>query len=87
MLRLLSTRLDSKDYEKAKNLDEVLRMTYTFIDREIENSEKKGKREGKLCAFYDMIKKGFITIEQAATSLGITSKQLLDNFKEYNLVL
>ena len=58
-------------------------MTYTFIDREIENGEKKGK----ISAFYDMIKKGLITLEQAATSLGISPKQLLDDFKEYNLVL
>ncbi|MBP5470575.1 MAG: Rpn family recombination-promoting nuclease/putative transposase, partial [Candidatus Riflebacteria bacterium] len=83
MLRLLSTKLDKIDYEKAKSLDEVIRMTYTFIDREIENGEKKGK----ISAFYDMIKKGLITLEQAATSLGISPKQLLDDFKEYNLVL
>ncbi|MBR4328764.1 MAG: Rpn family recombination-promoting nuclease/putative transposase, partial [Candidatus Riflebacteria bacterium] len=83
MLRLLSIKLDNNDYEKAKNLDEVIKMTYTFIDREIENGEKKGK----ISAFYDMIKKGLITLEQAANSLGISPKQLLDNFKEYNLVL
>ncbi len=34
-----------------------------------------------------MIKQGLITLNQAATSLGITSKQLLADFKEYNLVL
>ena len=66
-----------------KDLDEVIRMTKTFIDREIENSEKKGK----ISAFYEMIKQGLITLDQAATSLGITSKQLLADFKEYNLVL
>ncbi len=74
-------------------------MTYTFIDREIENgikngiknglknAEEKGEEKDKISAFYDMIKKGLITLEQAATSLGISPKQLLDDFKEYNLVL
>jgi predicted transposase/invertase (TIGR01784 family) len=95
MLRLLSTKLDKIDYEKAKSLDEVIRMTYTFIDREIENgvkngiknAEKKGEKKGKISAFYDMIKNGLITLEQAADSLRISPKQLLDDFKEYNLVL
>ncbi len=49
--------------------------------------EKEGRKEGTLSAFYEMIKQGLITIDQAATSLGITTKQLLDNFKEYNLTL
>ena len=87
MLRLLSTKLDKIDYEKAKSLDEVIRMTYTFIDREIENGVKNAEKKGKISAFYDMIKNGLITLEQAATSLGISPKQLLDDFKEYNLVL
>ena len=66
-------------------------MTKTFRDydreNDLEEGKKEGKKEGKLSAFYDMIKKGLITIDQAATSLGITPKQLLDSFKEYNLVL
>ena len=35
MFRLLLAKFDIKDFEKAKNLDEVIRMTKTFIDREI----------------------------------------------------
>ena len=99
MFRLLSAKLHIKDFEKAQDLDEVIRMTKTFIDREIENSEKKGEmkgemkgekkgeKKGKISAFYEMIKQGLIPLDQAATSLGITSKQLLADFKEYNLVL
>ncbi len=45
------------------------------------------KKEGKLSAFYDMIKQGLITLDQAANSLGISTKQLLADFKECNLVL
>ena len=45
------------------------------------------RKEGKLCAFYDMVKQGLITLEQAANSLGISTKQLLADFKEAKLVL
>ncbi len=62
-------------------------MVKTFRDYDRENDLKKGEKKGKLSAFYDMIKKGLITLDQAATSLGITTKQLLADFKEYNLVL
>ena len=83
MFRLLSAKLDIKDFEKTKDLDEVIRMTKTFIDREIENSEKKGKLE----LLISMIKQGLITIDQAANSIGLTKEQLLEGFKEYNLIL
>lgn len=62
-------------------------MVKTFRDYDRENDLKEGEKKGKLSAFYDMIKKGLITLDQAATSLGITTKQLLADFKEYNLVL
>ena len=83
MFRLLSAKLNIKDFEKAKDLDEVIRMTKTFIDREIENSEKKGE----FSTVYNFIKQGLVTIEQAAKSIGLTKEQLLAGFKEYNLVL
>ena len=34
-----------------------------------------------------MIKKGRITLEEAALDIGITVEKLLADFKEYNLVL
>ena len=45
------------------------------------------KKEGKISAFYEMIKKGRLTIEEAASDIGISVKQLLANFKKYNLTL
>ena len=53
----------------------------------LDDTKKEGKKEGKLSAFYDMIKQGLITLDQAANSLGISTKQLLADFKECNLVL
>ena len=91
MFRLLSAKLDIKDFEKAKDLDEVIRMTYTFIDREIDNGKKEGlkegRKEGEFNTVYNFIKQGLVTIEQAAKSIGLTKEQLLEGFKKYNLVL
>ena len=91
MLRFLSTKLDRPEYESVKNLDEVIRMTYTFIDREIDNGKKEGRKEGRkegeFNTVYNFIKQGLVTIEQAAKSIGLTKEQLLEGFKEYNLVL
>ena len=95
MLRFLSTKLDRPEYESVKNLDEVIRMTYTFIDREIDNGKKEGRKEGikegrkegEFNTVYNFIKQGLVTIEQAAKSIGLTKEQLLEGFKEYNLVL
>ena len=70
-------------------------MTYTFIDREIDNGKKEarkegikeGKKEGEFNTVYNFIKQGLITLDQAAKSIGLTKEQLLEGFKEYNLVL
>ena len=83
MFRLLSSKFNIKDFEKAQDLDEVIRMTKTFIDREMENSEKKGE----FSTVYNFIKQGLVTVEQAAKSIGLSKKQLLLGFKKYNLAL
>ena len=70
-------------------------MTYTFIDREIENGIKNGiknglknaEEKGELNTVYNFIKQGLVSVEQAAKSIGLTKEQLLAGFKEYNLVL
>ena len=87
LLRYLSSAYDKPEYEKVQDLEEVIRMVKTFRDFDRENDLEEGEKKGKLSAFYDMIKQGLITLDQAATSLGITTKQLLADFKEYNLVL
>ena len=63
--------------------------TFRDYDREkdLEEGKKEGEKKGKLSAFYNMIKKGRITLEEAASDIGITVDKLLADFKEYNLVL
>jgi hypothetical protein len=62
-------------------------MTKTFRDYDRENDLEEGWKKGKLSAFYDLIKRGLITIEQAASTIGVTKDQLLADFKECKLVL
>ena len=87
----LSAVFDNPAYEEALTLEEVIRMTKTFRDYDRENDKKsfteEGRKEGKLSAFYDLIKRGLITLEQAASTIGVTKDQLLADFKECNLVL
>ena len=53
----------------------------------IEDGKKEGRKEGEFFTIYNFIKKGRMTLEQAASDIGITVEQLLSNFKEYNLAL
>ena len=48
---------------------------------------EEGKKEEKYNTVYKFIKQGLVTVEQAAKSIGLTKEQLLEGFKEYNLVL
>ncbi len=47
----------------------------------------KAEARGKFDLLYKLIKKGRMTLEEAASDLGMTVEQLLAGFKEYNLVL
>ena len=49
--------------------------------------KKDGKKEEKFNTIYYFIKKGRITIDEAANDIGLSVKQLLANFKKYNLIL
>ncbi len=62
-------------------------MTKTFRDYDRENDLQEGRKEGEFNTVYNFIKQGLVTVEQAAKSIGLTKEQLLDTFKEYNLVL
>jgi hypothetical protein len=53
----------------------------------LDKAEARGEARGKFNAIYSFIKKGRMTLEEAASDLGMTVEQLLAGFKEYNLVL
>ncbi len=91
MRRFLSAVFDNPAYEKALTLEEIIRMTKKFRDYDREKDKKifteEGKKEGEFNTIYNFIKKGRMTIEEAASDIGMTVEQLLDGFKRYNLVL
>jgi hypothetical protein len=66
-------------------------MIKTFRDYDRENDKitftEEGRKEGEFNIVYNFIKKGRMTIEEAASDIGITVEQLLEGFKQYNLVL
>ncbi len=95
MRRFLSAVFDNPAYEEALTLEEIIRMTKTFrdYDREkdkevfTEEGRKEGEKKGEFNTVYNFIKQGLVTVEQAVKSVGLTKEQLLEGFKQYNLVL
>lgn len=48
---------------------------------------EKKEKEGKLTILAELVKEKILSLQQAATSIGMSVEQLLAGFKEYNLVL
>ena len=85
MLRLLENKLNKDDYKKVKNLDEVIKMTYTFIDYEKDISAKEGEKKGKLELLSSLIKEGLLTLKQAAEKMNMTIPQFENEIKNLSL--
>ena len=60
---------------------------YADMDTARQEGIKEGIKEGEYKTIYSFVKKGRMTIEEAASDIGITVEQLLEGFKEYNLIL
>ncbi len=60
---------------------------YADMDTARQEGIKEGIKEGEYKTVYSFVKKGRMTIEEAASDIGITVEQLLEGFKKYNLVL
>lgn len=65
----------------------IYRDNKAVLKTAIEQGKKEGKIEGKLELLVNMIKKGRISLEEAASDMDISVEQLLASFKEHNLVL
>ena len=85
MLRLLENKLDKDDYKNVRNLDEVIKMTYTFIDYEKDISAKEGEKKGKLELLSSLIKEGLLTLKQAAEKMNMTIPQFENEIKNLSL--
>ncbi len=75
LLRYISSAYDKPEYEKVQNLEEVIRMVKTFRDFDREKDKKEFTKVGKLEILTNMIKKGILSLKQAAEEMGMTIPQ------------
>ena len=98
--KLLENIEKNKKFHSVSNLSATLINEATRLNLKIDKEKERidmcqawkkimedCKKEGEICAVYKIIKQGLLTVEQAAKSIGLTKKQLLAGFKEYNLAL
>ncbi len=89
VLQLMAVFTNDKRFEEVQNLyikGEESTMC-EVLDKIVAQGEARGEARGEFNILYKQIKKGILTIEQAAKSIDISVDQLLANFKQYNLVL
>ena len=89
VLQLMAVLTNDKRFEEVQNLyikGEESTMC-EVLDKIVAQGEARGEARGEFNILYKQIKKGILTIEQAAKSIDISVDQLLANFKQYNLVL
>ena len=79
--RFLSTRFN-QDVKEFYNMEEAIAMTYDFAEIE----RKKGEEKGEIKAFTQMIKKGFITLQQAAEQMNISVEKFQKLASEQGLL-
>ena len=58
-----------------------------ILNKEEDTGRNEGRNEGKFDFAYKLIKKGRLTIEEAAEDIGISINELIAQFKQYNLTL
>ena len=60
-------------------------MTKTFRDYDRENDLQEGRKEGQLTLLSNMIKKGILTLKQAADEMNMTIPQFETEIKNLSL--
>lgn len=75
LLRYLSSAYGKSEYEKVQDLEEVIRMVKTFRDFDREKDKEEFTKEGKLELLAKMIKKGILSLKQAAEEMEMTVPQ------------
>ncbi|MBP5469663.1 MAG: hypothetical protein J6Z11_10520 [Candidatus Riflebacteria bacterium] len=60
-------------------------MTKTFRDYDRENDLQEGRKEGQLTLLSNMIKKGILTLKQAADEMNMTIPQFESEIKNLSL--
>ena len=82
VLQLMSVLTNDDTFEEFQN-QFIIKGEDTTMTRLLDKVEDRGK----LDLLYKQIKDGLLTVDQAAKYLNKSVQELLDGFKEYNLVL
>ena len=85
VLQLMAIFTNDTRFEEYQNL--YIKGEETTMCEVLDKLIARGKVCGEFTILYKQIKKGILTIEQAAKSIGKSVQELLDGFEEYNLVL
>lgn len=85
VLQLMSVFTNDNTFEEYQN--QYIKGEKITMCGILNKAEARGEARGEFNLLYKLIKKGRMTIEEAASDLGMTVEQLLAGFKEYNLVL
>lgn len=71
-------------------MEEAIAMTYDFAEIERKKGEIKGEIrgeiKGEIKAFIQMIKDGFITMQQASEKMNLSVEKFQELASEYNLI-
>ena len=85
ILQMMAVFTQDNRFEECQNL--FVKGENTNMSDYLERIIKEGEARGKLDFAYKLIRKGRLTVEEAAENIGISINELLAQFKQYNLVL
>ena len=85
VLQLMSVFTNDNRFEEVQN--SYIKGEEATMCEVLDKIVARGEARGKLDLLYKQIKKGRITLEEAACDVETTVEKLLTSFKEYNLVL
>lgn len=85
VLQLMAVFTNDKRFEEVQNL--YIKGEESTICEVLDEIVAQAEARGVFNLLYKLIKKGRMTIEEAASDLRMTIEQLLAGFKEHNLVL
>ena len=88
VLQLLQILTGSKEYEFDGKLIDMKGKRITmnsWFDKQFENAEKKGEKKGELDTLFRLMKKGILTLKQAAEEMGMSVSKFKKELEKHSL--
>ena len=86
-MNLMKIITGDSQYNINENIMKEMKGKLITMDTWLSDTIEKAEKKAELNTVYKIIKQGLLTIEQAANTIGLTQKQLLEDFKKYNLAI